>query len=86
MNLYVGGTADAIVAGNVPVRLTQETDYPWTGDIALTIAPQAPTRFSLNLRIPGWCEQFEARVNGEADNAHANSDGYLSITREWRAG
>ena len=28
VNLYVGGTADAIAAGNVPVRLTQETDYP----------------------------------------------------------
>ena len=85
VNLYVGGTADAIAAGNVPVRLTQKTDYPWTGDITLTITPTTPVHFTLNLRIPGWCEQFEARINGEVDNAQVNSDGYLSITREWRA-
>ena len=40
MNLYVGGTAEATVAGNISVKLTQETDYPWTGDVTLTIDPK----------------------------------------------
>lgn len=85
VNLYVSGTADATLAGSIPVKLTQETNYPWSGNVALTITPQAPAFFSLNLRIPGWCEQFEVRVNGEVYNPQVNSDGYLSITREWRA-
>ena len=86
MNLYVGGTANATVAGNIPVKVTQETDYPWSGDVTLTIAPEAPVSFALNLRIPGWCEQFEARVNGEVYKPQVNSDGYLSIARAWHAG
>ena len=70
VNLYVGSTADAIAAGNVPVRLTQETDYPWSGDVTLTITPTTPVPFTLNLRIPGWSDQFEVRINGEADNSN----------------
>lgn len=86
VNLYVGGTANATVAGKVPVKVTQETDYPWSGDVTLTIAPETPVSFALNLRIPGWCEQFEASVNGEVYKPQVNSNGYLSITRAWHAG
>ncbi|MDD9974966.1 MAG: glycoside hydrolase family 127 protein, partial [Candidatus Poribacteria bacterium] len=86
VNLYVGGTANATVTGKVPVKVTQETDYPWSGDVRLTIAPETPVSFALNLRIPGWCEQFETRVNGEVYKPQVNSDGYLSITRAWHAG
>ena len=85
VNLYVGGTVEAAVAGGVSVKLTQETDYPWAGDITLTIDPEAPVSFALNLRVPSWCEQFEARVNGRRYRAEANTEGYLSITREWHA-
>ena len=85
VNLYVGGTAEATVAQNVSVKLTQETDYPWTGDVTLTIDPEVPVSFALNLRVPGWCEQFEARVNGSVYKPQTNADGYLSITREWHA-
>lgn len=85
MNLYVGSTAEATARGDVSVRLTQETDYPWTGDVTLTIDPEVPVSFALNLRVPGWCEQFEARVNGRLYRPEANAKGYLSITREWHA-
>jgi DUF1680 family protein len=85
VNLYVSGTAEATVAENVSVKLTQETDYPWTGDVTLTIDPEVPVYFALNLRVPGWCEQFEASVNGRVYKPEVNSDGYLSITREWHA-
>ena len=85
VNLYVGGTAEATVAGDVSVKITQETDYPWVGDVTLTIDPKVPVSFALNLRVPGWCEQFEARVNGRIYKPEVNPNGYLSITREWHA-
>ncbi|MDE0010931.1 MAG: glycoside hydrolase family 127 protein [Candidatus Poribacteria bacterium] len=85
VNLYVGGTAEATVASDVSVKLTQETDYPWVGDVTLTIDPEVPVSFALNLRVPGWCAQFEARVNGRIYKPEANPNGYLSITREWHA-
>ena len=53
VNLYVNSTARIELPGNV-VKLTQHTDYPWTGDIKLILEPQERGRFTLNLRIPGW--------------------------------
>lgn len=86
VNLYVGGTATATVAGNVSLKLTQETDYPWVGDVKITVTPETPVTFALNLRIPSWCDEFEAHVNGEAYKLQVNSNGYLSIERQWHTG
>ena len=77
VNLYVGGTASATVAENVSLKLTQETDYPWSGDVKITVVPEKPVKFALNLRIPGWCDNFDVNINGEAYNATAASNGYL---------
>ena len=86
VNLYVGGTAAATVAGDVSLKLTQETDYPWEGDVKITVMPETPVTFALNLRIPSWCDEFEAHVNGEAYKPQVNSNGYLSIERQWHTG
>jgi DUF1680 family protein len=37
------------------LSLSQETRYPWDGKIKLTINPESAIRFTLRLRIPGWC-------------------------------
>lgn len=83
VNLYVGGTASATLADDVTVKLTQETDYPWSGDMKLTVDPEKPTNFALNLRIPSWCEDLEVRINGESYEGKTASNGYLSINRQW---
>ena len=38
------------------VRLTQQTNYPWEGKIKIQVEPEAPMRFSMHVRIPGWVE------------------------------
>lgn len=53
VNLYVNSTARIELSSNT-VKLTQHTDYPWTGDIKLILEPQERSQFALNLRIPGW--------------------------------
>lgn len=85
VNLYIGGTADATVAGDISVKVTQETDYPWSGDVKITVDPETPVRFGLNLRIPAWCDAFEVRVNGAVHTSETNPNGYLSIVRQWHA-
>ncbi len=85
VNLYVGGTADATVA-DVPVKLTQETDYPWSGDVKISIVPEKLVKFNLNLRIPDWCGKFDVSFNGETQRATVGANGYLSIDRTWKAG
>lgn len=85
VNLYVGGSATAKVAGNVPIKITQETDYPWSGNVKITVDPERPSTFALNLRIPGWCDSFDVSINGQSYNDKPSLNGYLVINREWRA-
>jgi DUF1680 family protein len=53
VNLYAAGNADVTLAGQ-PVKITQTTNYPWDGDIAIKLAPAAKSKFTVNVRIPGW--------------------------------
>ena len=53
VNLYLGSTATiGLPAGQVQIR--QRTNYPWDGEITLTVEPETPQNFALYLRIPGW--------------------------------
>ena len=53
VNLYVGGKATIDSAGN-QVVLTQETRYPWEGQVRISVDPKQEATFAVNLRIPGW--------------------------------
>lgn len=53
VNLYLSNTADLQI-GRKKVSLSQETRYPWNGDITLTVDRNSAGRFALKLRIPGW--------------------------------
>jgi len=83
-HLYMSGSAEADIAGT-KVKWTVETDYPWHGEIGITVAPEKPARFRMALRIPGWCRSYAAAVNGEAISAPVEN-GYLMIDREWKNG
>jgi uncharacterized protein len=84
------------VAGG-PLRVTQETEYPWKGDIALTLNPDAKRTFAVKIRIPDRNgsalytvkpdpkSQFTLKVNGTPCEARV-TDGYASIQREWASG
>lgn len=51
--LYAASDATVKLAGT-PVKIVQQTAYPWDGKVALTVTPQAPKAFAISLRIPGW--------------------------------
>ena len=53
VNLYMANTADLDVKGK-EVVLSQETNYPWNGNITVTIDKNKAGDFDLKLRIPGW--------------------------------
>ncbi|HEY8360970.1 MAG TPA: beta-L-arabinofuranosidase domain-containing protein, partial [Ramlibacter sp.] len=86
VHLYGESTARLEVAGT-PITVTQNTQYPWDGAIRMTLNLSQPTRFTLSLRIPGWCTAPEISVGSErmaTDTVGAL--GYLAIEREWRDG
>ncbi|SCB47189.1 glycoside hydrolase family 127 protein [Rhizobium lusitanum] len=86
VHLYGTNSAELMI-GDTFVRLKQETQYPWDGDIRLQLALEQPSHFTLHLRIPGWCRSAEILVNGMAvDLGACVTNGYAAITREWRNG
>lgn len=53
VNLYAAGKA-TVKSGGKDVVISQQTDYPWNGDIKITIEKCAARGAALKLRIPGW--------------------------------
>jgi hypothetical protein len=73
------------VEGCGEVEITQETEYPRTGDISIGIFPSKPSEFILELRIPRWSRDTRIGVCGEKiDNVEPGS--YLEIQRKWTSG
>ncbi|MBQ6239790.1 MAG: glycoside hydrolase family 127 protein [Firmicutes bacterium] len=84
VHLYLGGRADLRPQG-IPACLEVETQYPWKGNIRMTVRADQAEQWQLALRIPGWCGKYALRVNGEAVEA-AIRDGYAVIDRVFRDG
>lgn len=55
VNLFLPNTT-TINVENKPVKLSQRTQYPWDGDIAISIDKNSIGRFALKIRIPGWID------------------------------
>ena len=53
VNLYMSNEAD-LEMGETKFKLSQETSYPWKGDVKITIESDIPEETKLLLRIPGW--------------------------------
>ena len=67
------------------VTVTQQTNYPETGNVKIVISSKAKTAFTLHLRIPGWCERPVVKVNGELlENILPGK--YTDVSREWKNG
>ena len=54
VNLFAGGTAAIKLSDGRTIKLTQETRYPWDGEVKITVAPEERSRFTIAVRIPGW--------------------------------
>lgn len=72
-------------AGGVPVTVSVDTEYPFRETLAVTVRPDAPARFPLLLRVPGWAEGATVRVeDGPARSMEAGT--FHRLEREWRRG
>ncbi|MBM3459573.1 MAG: hypothetical protein FJX77_13715, partial [Armatimonadetes bacterium] len=85
LNWYGPGAITATLAGGETVTLRQETGYPRTGHVQLTLHRERAAEFTLRLRIPHWSRESEVRVNGAAVPA-GQPGRYLALRREWRTG
>ncbi len=53
VNLFIGNETNVTIDGQ-ELTLKMETQYPWDGQVKLTVRTEAPVRFNLKIRIPAW--------------------------------
>ena len=53
VNLFLSNKSSLCVDGK-KVDLSQTTEYPWNGDIVVTVDQNAAGQFVMKIRIPGW--------------------------------
>ncbi len=100
INLFMPNTASLDLNGK-GITLTQETNYPWDGNIRIKI-DKGSSDMNMKVRIPGWVRNFPVPGNlySYADNATpeysvkvngntvkgALQNGYLVIPKKWKKG
>ena len=99
VNLFINGSTDLSVKKQ-PVRITQQNNYPWNGDLKFTVAPKSTADFNLLVRLPGWARNealpsdlytFATPSNQQVSIkvngkplTYTVKDGYAVLARKWR--
>jgi len=82
-HLYMSNEAKLSVNNN-DIILKQETNYPWSGNIKISLNIAKPSDFTLAFRLPDWCNSYTVKLNGKnADYKIEN--GYACITKAFES-
>jgi DUF1680 family protein len=84
VHLYDNSEMNWHLHDGIALTVLQKTNYPWSGDVQVTVSPATPSEFVVYVRIPGWSASNRVRVNGE-EVAGARPGEYLAIRRRWAA-
>lgn len=86
VNLYGGSLLDTELPGVGRVKLRQDTEYPWSGRVRITVVETSGKEFKLNLRIPAWAGSASVSVNHRPADVTAAPGTYFPMERAWKAG
>src|ERR1700722_12456210 len=85
VHLYDNSQLDWHLEDGTGLKVTQKTNYPWDGNVEITVAPAEASDFTFYLRVPGWADHAEVTVNAKAVSG-AKPGEYLPIHRNWSPG
>lgn len=86
VHLYASGRANIVLPDGGNVRLKTETNYPWDGDVTLTLT-EAPEYFSaLHLRVPAWVDGAAVTVNDVVADVETRPGEYAVVYGDWKPG
>lgn len=85
VNLFVPSMVTWNHVGN-EVRLEQETTYPQTDTSLVTVRTRRPDTFKIQFRVPRWCRNAGAQLNGNSLKIDARPGTWASIDRRWNDG
>jgi DUF1680 family protein len=101
INLFAANEAKASISG-VTVNISQKTDYPRDGHVAISLDPDKPKKFTMKVRVPYWTTnqptpgtlyQYLDKDPGQIalringkDEDPVYDKGYMVITKKWAKG
>lgn len=85
LNYYGSSNAETKTPKGTGIKILQETEYPKSGTVKITLSPDKKEKFKLNLRIPTWSANTVVKVNGKAF-ANVKPGDYYVINRVWNRG
>ena len=85
VNLYAPSEASCDISGN-KVKVVQETDYPTSGKVRITLDPAREAAFSVFVRIPAWCRNPVVKMCGTQIRQVYSGGRYLRLTKTWKKG
>ncbi len=83
-HLFIGSRAEIDISDEKLV-LEQKTNYPWNGEVTIEVLSTVKKELSIALRVPGWCRNYELKLNG-LTKAADTLDGFVVINRLWQQG
>jgi DUF1680 family protein len=102
VNLFAQSSSTIQLNKKLPVTISQETQYPWDGQVKISVSPEKTSQFALCLRIPGWAgsqvvpsdlysfgspETGSVSVTVNGEPVQYKAEkGYVVIDREWKKG
>ena len=86
VNLYGSNSFNTTLEGIGELMISQQTDYPWDGNIALEITKlKGKKNFTFKLRLPAWCKNYRVEKNGQTIHS-IEEKGYIAIENTWKRG
>ncbi|MBU2945854.1 glycoside hydrolase family 127 protein [Zobellia uliginosa] len=86
VNLYGANNLDTQLKDGSPIKVAQETEYPWQGKVKLIVEECKEDAFSISLRIPKWAKNSKLTLNGEEISNTLKPGSFTLIERNWKKG
>ncbi len=97
VNMFIGSTINVEKAAGTDIQMVQKTDYPWSGNVSITVNPKQSKRFTVYVRVPNRATSELYTTTPEVSGLKSLAvnresmqpkieNGYAVITRDWKAG
>ncbi len=97
VNLFIGSTITVEGMAGTDVEMVQKTDYPWSGEVSITVNPTQAKKFSIMIRVPNRSVSELYAATPQSDGITSISvngsvitppieEGYAVISRNWSPG
>jgi len=83
---YAPSVVTTAVLEGTNVRITEDTAYPFSGNVRFVVDPAVPAEFPIEFRIPAWAAGASIVVNEKSESKDLPPGSFYTIARRWNRG